>query len=92
MIVIASGVVGGLSMGGMAMMDFEIVTPKRPLSVSFEMTPEDIEFAIATDGQSLREQAMLALLAKLVEPETTHDVQTHRRLQNDGRIQIAGRG
>jgi hypothetical protein len=52
------------------MFDFEIVTPTHPLSVSFVMSPEDVEFAIATDGQSLKEQAMLALLAKLVEPET----------------------
>jgi hypothetical protein len=51
------------------MFDFDIVTPSQPLSVTFDMTPEDVEFAIATDGQSLKEQAMLALLAKLVEPD-----------------------
>jgi hypothetical protein len=52
------------------MLDFEIVTPMRSVSLTFEVTPVEIEFALATEGQSLREQTMLALLAKLLEPDS----------------------
>ena len=41
---------------------FDVVTPQRPITVSLELSPEEIELAFATNAGSLR----LTLLTRLV--------------------------
>ena len=49
---------------------FRIVPPTRPIGLSLVITPEEVGFALATNGQSLQAKVMFALIAHLiVEPD-----------------------
>ena len=45
---------------------FRIVPPTRPIGLSLVITPEEVAFALATNGQSLQAKMMSALLAHLM--------------------------
>ena len=47
------------------MSELEAVLPKTPLVISFAVRPEEIELAFATNGESLRQRVLLALVAEL---------------------------
>jgi hypothetical protein len=40
--------------------------PDRPITISFEVAPSDVELALATNAASLRSATLMALLAALV--------------------------
>jgi hypothetical protein len=48
------------------MSELEVMPPKVPVVISFAVRPEEIELAFATNGESLRQRALLALVAELV--------------------------
>jgi hypothetical protein len=63
--------------------DFDVVPPKQSVRVTLTLTPEELELALATGCESLRERLMLALVAKLaVEFETTKRAVRRRPMQN----------
>jgi hypothetical protein len=50
---------------------FRIALPQDPIGLSLVITPEEAEFALATNGQSLQSKVMFALIAHLiVEPDS----------------------
>jgi hypothetical protein len=55
-----------------ALNEYEILTPRAPLEVTLSLDPEELEMAMATSGNSLREAVMQAIIFALVvddEPE-----------------------
>jgi hypothetical protein len=50
-------------------MDFEVVPSARPSIITLVITCEDVQIAFDTNGESLRERVMLALIESLV-----HDI------------------
>ena len=44
---------------------FECFAPKEPLLVSIAVRPEEIELALASNGASLKQRLLLALIAEL---------------------------
>ena len=55
------------------MSDFEVVLPDRPLLVTLAVRPEEVEIALATGCDSLRQRLLLALVAEL----TTIELNPH---------------
>jgi hypothetical protein len=49
---------------------------ERPLRVSFVVRPEEIEFAFAINGETLRQRLLLALVAELTITETITETKT----------------
>jgi hypothetical protein len=47
------------------MPELEAVLPKAALTISLAVTPDEIELALATNGESLRQRMLLALVAEL---------------------------
>jgi hypothetical protein len=45
--------------------EFECFPPKKPLLISIAGRPEEIELALASNGGSLRQRLLLALVAEL---------------------------
>jgi len=45
---------------------FRIVAPTRPIGLSLVITPEEAQFGLATNGQSLQSKLMFALIAHLI--------------------------
>jgi len=45
--------------------DFESVAPERTVTISYDINSCEIELALATNGASLRQASLLALLAAL---------------------------
>jgi len=56
--------------------DFESVAPERTITISFDINSCEIELALATNGASLRQASLLALLAAL--SSTHQDVPIER--------------
>jgi hypothetical protein len=56
--------------------DFESVAPERSITLSFDINSCEIELALATNGASLRQASLLALLAAL--SSTNRDVPIKR--------------
>jgi hypothetical protein len=50
----------------------EVLSSRGPLLVSFAVRPEEIELALASNGDSLRQRLLLALVAELTTIETVH--------------------
>jgi hypothetical protein len=48
------------------MTDLELTSSRGPLLVSFAVRPEEIELALATEGDSLRHRVLLAIIAELI--------------------------
>lgn len=48
-----------------AMDDLDVVPPSQSVRVTLTLTPEELELALATGCESLRERLLLALIAKL---------------------------
>ena len=46
--------------------DFDFVAPTTPLSVTLDLSPEELELAVATEGASLCGIAMKAIIAAVV--------------------------
>jgi len=44
----------------------DVVPPKDPLTVTLEITPEELELAFATDGYSLRRKLLMVLIVAMV--------------------------
>jgi hypothetical protein len=51
------------------MTDLEAFPSKEPLLVTFVVRPEEIELAFATEGDTLRQRLMLAIVAALISAE-----------------------
>ncbi len=49
--------------------ELEVVVSNAPVLVSLAVRPEEIEFALATHGESLRQRLLLALVAELTVAE-----------------------
>jgi hypothetical protein len=45
--------------------ELEVVVSNAPVLVSFAVRPDEVEFALATNGESLRHRVLLALVAEL---------------------------
>ena len=45
--------------------ELEFFAPKEPLIVSIAVRPEEVELALASNGASLRQRLVLALVAEL---------------------------
>jgi hypothetical protein len=45
--------------------ELEVLSPTKPLRVTLTVRPEEIELALATNGNSLRKRLLLALVAEL---------------------------
>jgi hypothetical protein len=43
----------------------DIVAPRQPVVISLEISPEDVELALATNADSLRQQLLMALIVEL---------------------------
>lgn len=56
--------------------DFKSVAPERTITISFDINSCGIELALATNGASLRQASLLALLAAL--SSTRQDVPIER--------------
>lgn len=48
----------------------EVLPSRGPLLISFAVRPEEIELALASNGDSLRQRLLLALVAELTTIET----------------------
>ena len=46
--------------------EYEILTPRAPLEVKLSLDPDELEMAMATSGNSLREAVMQAIILALV--------------------------
>ena len=51
--------------------EFEVLPSKIPLLVSFAVRPDEIELALASNGDSLRQRLLLALVAELTTIEAS---------------------
>ena len=49
-----------------ALYEYEFWTPQVPLEVTFSIHPDELEIAMATNGRSLREALMRAIIFALV--------------------------
>jgi hypothetical protein len=49
-----------------ALSEYEIWTPRVPLEVTLSIDPDELEMAMATNGSSLREALMRAIIFALV--------------------------
>jgi hypothetical protein len=61
-----------------------VLPPMRPVVITIEVHPEEIELAFASNGNSLLERLMLALIATIV-VETGDDAEpfsAHSRFMN----------
>jgi hypothetical protein len=47
---------------------------KRPLLVTFPVSPEEIELAFATNGESLRLKTLMALMVELATVDRTESI------------------
>jgi hypothetical protein len=54
---------------GGAMTDLEVSPSTEPLVVTFVVRPDEIELAFATEGETLRQRLMLAIVAALISAE-----------------------
>ena len=45
--------------------EVEVLSVRRPSLVSFVVRPDEVELALATNGKSLRQRLLLALVAEL---------------------------
>ncbi len=45
---------------------FDVIPPKDPVSITLELSPEEIEFAFATEGESLRRRMLSALVIAMI--------------------------
>ena len=52
----------GFQLGGI-----DVVPPKDPLVLTLEIEPEELELAFATDGYSLREKLLKALILLMID-------------------------
>lgn len=46
--------------------EYEIWTPRVPLEITMSINPDELEMAMATNGSSLHEALMRAIIAALV--------------------------
>jgi DUF1365 family protein len=46
--------------------EFEAIPPTRSVTISFDVTPSEVELALATNAASLRHATLTALLAAMV--------------------------
>ncbi len=46
--------------------EFEAIPPTRSVTISFDVTPSEVELALATNAASLRHATLIALLAAMV--------------------------
>ena len=51
--------------------EYEIWTPRLPLEVTLSLDPDELEMAMATNGSSLREAVMRAIIFALVVNDET---------------------
>ena len=61
------------------MLDFdayEIIAPMRPIGISLVLSPEEVEFALSTNGRSLHAKLVAALIAHLIVELDTEAVGT----------------
>ena len=52
--------------GVLSRYEFEAIPPTRSVTISFDVTPSDVELALATNAASLRHATLMALLAAMV--------------------------
>jgi hypothetical protein len=52
--------------GALSRCEFEAIPPTRSITISFDITPSDVELALATNAASLRHATLIALLAAMV--------------------------
>ena len=52
--------------------EYEIVTPRHPIGIALVLSPEEVEFALATNGRSLERKIISTLIAHLI-VECDHD-------------------
>jgi hypothetical protein len=54
--------------------DYDVVAPKEPVFLSVELSPVDVELAFASEGYSLREKVMMALIVAMMnDPSAIRD-------------------
>ena len=46
--------------------DIDFIPPKEPVSLSIELSPEEVELAFASHGTSLRAKVLLALVIAMI--------------------------
>ena len=63
----------------MRLAGLEALPSKRPLLVTLAVRPDEIELALATNGASLRQQLLLALVAELTIIETADNLDPSAR-------------
>ena len=56
----------GLTMKPAKHYEFQVVAPSKPLIISLHLQPEEVELAIATEGTSLSEKTMRAIVEALI--------------------------
>jgi DUF1365 family protein len=52
--------------GVLSRYEFEAIPPTRSVTISFDVTPSEVELALATNAASLRHATLIALLAAMV--------------------------
>ena len=52
--------------GVLSRYEFEAIPPTRSVTISFDVTPSEVELALATNAASLRHATLMALLAAMV--------------------------
>lgn len=50
--------------------DVDVVPPKEPISISIDISPEEVELAFATSANSLRHKILMALVVAMVNDRT----------------------
>lgn len=50
--------------------ELDVVPPKEPVSVSLDISPEEVELAFATNANSLRHKILMALVVAMVNDRT----------------------
>ena len=63
----------------MRLAGLEALPSKRPLLVTLAVRPDEIELALATNGASLRQRLLLALVAELTIIETADNLDPFAR-------------
>jgi hypothetical protein len=59
---------------GGVMTDFGVPVTRGPLFVTLAVRPEELELAFATEGDTLRQRLMLAIIAELTIPEAVEAI------------------
>ena len=49
---------------------FDVVAPMEPVTVSLEISPDEIELALATNGETLRNKLLSALIFAMIDDQT----------------------